>query len=587
MNKSFNKLIKSNLLLAVLSVFTIILLVSSVSYSLFIKEDKNSINQSISIGDLSARASSSTFTLSGMYPETESSALAKSNNIYTFTLTNDGDYFVNYDVYLTAVSSSSITSSYYQYIMFKLDNGTTKSLNDVYSSSRFNIISGEVLKTNTTENHTIRFWLSDDAPNDVIDKQIVFNLVFNATADKKYSTITFDAGDGVASETTQIKYVGFPYGDMPTAYRNGYMLDGWYTNTNYTTKVTEETVDSSVNDRTLYAKYTALGTGEELLATKLVVDVYGKTDSYLYHHINDANGYGEQSIDAWTSQNANDGGYRYSGPDASVNNFICFGTTDLTTCKTDTSNNGSSKYLYRIIGVFGDNVKIIMANPLYNTKADPKTSSYSGEFRWDYNGSSYSNIWSTSSLKQWLNGETLKSGASSYYPDTTFMSLYDSGNSTTWSDKVVTYNWVVGGNNSIEIKVKEFYDYEDSGKCYNTSTSTANTGVCNPVSGKVGLMRVSDYGYAASPSYWNTTNLNSYTNITSSNWLYRSTNSSFEWTISPCSPNALFMWDLSSYGFVGSTYAYLGYAVRPSMYLNSTTQYISGDGSSDNPYIIE
>ena len=338
----------------------------------------------------------------------------------------------------------------------------------------------------------------------------------------------------------------------------------------------EETVTGALDE--LYVKAMEKGVITIYLTNYLKNTVYGKTDSYLYHHINDANGYSEQGIDGWTAQNANDGGYRYSGPDASVNNYICFGTTDLTTCKTDTSNNGSSKYLYRIIGVFGDNVKIIMANPLYNTKTSVAT------FKWDEPSTGYTNghnEWGTSTLYSYLNNvSTTKSMTN--YPDTTFMSLYDTSGSTTWSEKVATYNWVVGGNNTNAIKVKASYDYEESGKCYNGSANQT----CSTVSGKVGLMRVSDYGYAATPSYWNTTNLNSYNNTISSNWLYRSTNSSFEWTISPRSSNANGVWNLYTNGNVSNYSAYYGYAVRPSMYLNSTIQYISGDGSSDNPYII-
>lgn len=327
----------------------------------------------------------------------------------------------------------------------------------------------------------------------------------------------------------------------------------------------------------------------QYLADYLKNTVYGTENSYLYHHLNDANGYGEQSIDGWAAQNAGDGSYRYSGPDASVNNYICFGTTDKNTCLNDTSNGadsstGTSKYLYRIMGVFGDNVKILMANPLYNTKI---SQSYFFREHPRYN----TNIWESSSLKQWLNGETLmlngetlKSGAEALYPDTTFMSLYPEANGINWSNKLDTYNWVVGGYEISSIKVKEFYDYEESGRCYNTSTREANTGVCSPVRAKVGLMRASDYGYAASPSYWNTTNLGSYSSITDYNWLFRSTNSS-EWTMGSSSYDSYDALNIynGNIGFKGSNNAR---AVRPSMYLSSTTQYISGDGSSDNPYII-
>lgn len=182
MNKSFNKLIKSNVILAVLSVFAVVLLVTSVSYSLFITEDKNETNQRINIGNLDAKIVATPFTLNDLYPESESSALEKNNNLFNFTLENDGDYDVSYYAYFT-LNSGTLTQEQYQYIKFKLDNGVTKSLADIYSSNRFNLLSGG-LGTGETENHQIRFWLDESAVNAVINKQIVLDLVFNGTATK-------------------------------------------------------------------------------------------------------------------------------------------------------------------------------------------------------------------------------------------------------------------------------------------------------------------------------------------------------------------------------------------------------------------
>ena len=182
MNKSFNKLIRSNVVLAVLSVFTVILLMTGLSYSLFTKEDVNSTNQVINLGVLSARASATTFTLNDLYPETESSALSKNNNVFNFSLVNDGTYDINYYLYFTLNSNTTtLNSSDYQYIKFKLDDGETHTLEDVYSSSKFSI-SNSILYRGFSENHTIRFWLDESAVNSVIDKQIVLNLVFDGVA---------------------------------------------------------------------------------------------------------------------------------------------------------------------------------------------------------------------------------------------------------------------------------------------------------------------------------------------------------------------------------------------------------------------
>ena len=60
---------------------------------------------------------------------------------------------------------------------------------------------------------------------------------------------------------------------------------------------------------------------------------------------------GENSIyyhDSSLTNGAGDSSYRYSG--ANPNNYVCFGSNE-STCPTDN--------LYRIIGVFGNNVKLI------------------------------------------------------------------------------------------------------------------------------------------------------------------------------------------------------------------------------------
>ncbi len=121
---------------------------------------------------------------------------------------------------------------------------------------------------------------------------------------------------------------------------------------------------------------------------------------------------GENGIyyhDANLTNGAGDNSYRYAG--ANPNNYICFGTNE-NTCPTDN--------LYRIIGVFGDKVKLIKydyanSNLLgtdgdYSTKTYSKSeySTYKGElttinrYFWNYknntsiNDGSGSNTWSTS-----------------------------------------------------------------------------------------------------------------------------------------------------------------------------------------------
>ena len=222
---------------------------------------------------------------------------------------------------------------------------------------------------------------------------------------------------------------------------------------------------------------------------------------------------------------AGDNSYRYSG--ANPNNYVCFGS-DEEICPEDN--------LYRIIGVFDDEVKLI------------KSTSYGG-YQLDINGI---NTWSSSSLNTTLNSVYL-------------VSLDN------WAQKIAFYDWKVGGMDHYNGRStpKTAYDYEVGVESESTTYSA-----------RIGLMYVSDYGYGATHESW-TTNLSSYRNVTT-NWLHFS---SSEWTITPHVnfENYSFAVGLSSveYALVNRYKE-----VRPCFYLNSNVSYVSGIGSSSDPYRI-
>ena len=113
---------------------------------------------------------------------------------------------------------------------------------------------------------------------------------------------------------------------------------------------------------------------------------------------------GENGIyfhDASLTNGAGDNSYRYAG--ANPNNYVCFGST-TTPCPADN--------LYRIIGVFGDKVKLIK-------------STFVGNKKWDSNNK---NTWSTSSLNTYLNGD--------------FINTFDE----TTKGNIAETTWKVGGN---------------------------------------------------------------------------------------------------------------------------------------------
>ena len=248
-------------------------------------------------------------------------------------------------------------------------------------------------------------------------------------------------------------------------------------------------------------------------------------DSLYYHNSTLNNGAGDNS-------------YRYAGASESVNNYICLGS-DATTCP--------DANLFRIIGVFGDQTKVIRAKSV-------------GDQKWH---TSDSNTWSSSSLNTYLNGTYLTSLG-------------------TLKNKIATTTWKVGGGSWSNIGTsvpKTAYQYEVGS---NASSTTYDA--------KIGLMYVTDYYYSASPSAWTLVGYNGsdatkdYRAAKTTNWLYLGSD---EWTISRNSDTTSTAFCVNSTGFVSLDSVTISYAVRPSFNLESSTTYVSGSGSMSDPVRIK
>jgi len=292
---------------------------------------------------------------------------------------------------------------------------------------------------------------------------------------------------------------------------------------------------------------------------------------------------GENNIyyhDSDLANGAGDNSYRYAG--ANPNNFVCFGS-DTSPCPTDN--------LYRIIGVFGENyhgvtgkqlVKLIkydyMTTDELGTDGDYSQtykewgmdSTYKGTYGdgerigvyyWNYKATgSATNTWSTSLLNK-----------------TNLNTNFINNIGTTWANKIATVTWKVGGNtyaNISDVVPATTYQNEIVNPVTTNTTDNATT-----YSAKIGLMYVSDYGFAASPDAWTLT-MSSYNNTTATNnnWMYMGL---YEWTFSRSagiSDRAFFVY---SYGDVDSHDG-----VRASFSLESSVSYVSGSGSMSDPIVI-
>ena len=275
-----------------------------------------------------------------------------------------------------------------------------------------------------------------------------------------------------------------------------------------------------------------------------------------YHNENLENGAGDNS-------------YRYSG--TNPNNYVCFGSNEAT-CPSDN--------LYRIIGVFDGQVKLIKADYTTNDLLGTNGRDYYGTY--PYSASYYKGDMDLSRLASYRwNYDTSESAyGSNNWTTSEFNNLNLNGtylnNLGEWSDLIEETTWYIGGMSSINYTAKEFYDGErnNNGYQYNSITYKA----------KIGLMYPSDYGFAASPSAW-ITDLCYYNNsaITSVNWMYMGL---YEWTITPNSSSGIFVFFLDYNGNLYNDHARSSYSSRPVFYLNSNVTYVSGDGTQSNPIRI-
>ena len=366
------------------------------------------------------------------------------------------------------------------------------------------------------------------------------------------------SGDYTVSSLSSFPTTGYTYNENLSYCENGSTLTWNKTNKNLA-------INTSKTDK-CYVYFDVYS----VLLTDYVKSLYTGTQGAngLYYH------------DASLANGAGDNSYRYSG--ANPNNYVCFGST-TSPCPTDN--------LYRIIGVFGDKVKLIKSdyatsallgtNGDYSGSETPNAENYKGSlttvniYYWNFknntsiNSENGSNTWSTSLLNK-----------------TNLNTNFITNIGTEWANKIATTTWKVGGNTSENISgVVPAAAYQNEIVNPVTTYSTDNA---TEYPAKIGLMYASDYGFAADPSAWTTTlwdydgSVNGST-ISSLNWMYMGYS---DWTISR---NA----DRSSTAFriggsiVGGAYVDAdSVGVRPSFNLESSVTYVSGDGTASSPIRI-
>ena len=278
--------------------------------------------------------------------------------------------------------------------------------------------------------------------------------------------------------------------------------------------------------------------------------------------------------------------YRYIGADP--NNYVKF-----------------NDELWRIIGVFDTDdgtgkvekrLKIIRNESIGSYSWDNKDTTTGAETAWG------KNEWTDARLNYLLNPghESETAGGSLYWNREAGNCYYGQNNATIACDFTTTgltekakamigdAKWYLGGSSTYDdVTAPMFYTRERGTGVY-SGRSTSWTG-------KVGLMYLSDYGYATSGGA--TTNRasclvkeirswydSSVSDCKDNDWMYNS--GRIQWTITPRQDTTYIVFFVNNAGNVYSSYAYNRYDVRPVVHLNSAIKVITGSGTKESPYIL-
>jgi hypothetical protein len=259
-----------------------------------------------------------------------------------------------------------------------------------------------------------------------------------------------------------------------------------------------------------------------------------------------------------------------------VKNFVCFGS-EASPCPTEN--------LYRIIGVFNNQVKLIKwdyaKSSLLGTDGD-----FSQEYSYYFSGEQGESP-SSNSMYYWNKATSKNTWSESNLNKANLNTNFITNIGTTWANKIATTTWKVGGNTwaNIGTSVPQTA-YQNEIVSPDATNSTDNK---TEYSAKIGLMYVSDYYYAASPNKWTLVGYNSdytksYQSAKGENWIY---GGGYDWTISRNSDDSNFAFLVVN--SVGLNYSYVGNyysGVRPSFNLLSSINYVSGSGSMRDPVRI-
>ena len=274
--------------------------------------------------------------------------------------------------------------------------------------------------------------------------------------------------------------------------------------------------------------------------------------------------------------NTSDQNIRYYG--SNPNNYVLF-----------------NNELWRIIGVFGNNVKLIRSESLGWLSWDSSASSVNGG--WGVNE------WSQADLQVYLN--------KMYYGGDTTVTCYGDSNNTTTTCPTNTidetskslidyYTWNTGAINWDDVYDSTTTSF-DTVEFYKAERGTVNGKICSSGTycndtvtrttewtGYIALPYVTDWAYASSENDCNTKIDQSSTyKCKNNNWMFKP--NTWYWTLSPSANpvDASRVWRVRGVGFTDDYSAANPLSAFPTIYLKSNVIIESGNGSTSDPYVLK
>ena len=384
-------------------------------------------------------------------------------------------------------------------------------------------------KTNTLSNDKIKLYLTDQNNNKILDPVNISNLKLD---DKGYRKLYINT---INQNETQ-KYRLRAWVDVDKAYE--------ITNTGgtHSIKLNSASYKFKVNVYTVLENEETIITGADTLIK--LTDNKDNSGLYTITHAKDS-----------TLQIGNDKDiteYRYRG--ASPKNYVTF-----------------NNEVWRILGVF---------------EADDGTGNIENRIKIIKDQSIGKKYWDTGSSNNWARPATLNTEL-----NTTYLNSLDSTSKSMIGNTkyyLGGYDGWVGGQGFTQTSV-QMYTYER--KIQNTTSNEFYNGT-NPNSwiGKLGLMYVSDYGYASSNcENKRIYNVNSSSNdiraCNTTNWLYNIKVN--EWLLPQIvgiSSRAFLVYSDGDVFFNDVSDDLFG--VRPVLYLISSAKITGGNGTSSSPYTL-